>query len=148
METLLLWVFARFFKYRDIIKEENGKPVLYLRRYFIFRGKNFRIFLHRIRRSDDDRCLHDHPWDFTTFLLTGEYLEVLPDRVMRRPWLSRLVNKAEHTHRLILSRPLWTLVFAGKARRVWGFHTETGWLPWRTYLGLPESTPDSPEDLV
>lgn len=32
--------------------------------------------LHHILRSDDDRHLHDHPFDFTSFLLTGGYLEI------------------------------------------------------------------------
>jgi hypothetical protein len=44
----------------------------YMRRY-IFRTPWFTLRLHHILRSDDDRHLHDHPFDFTSFLLTGGY---------------------------------------------------------------------------
>lgn len=168
-DRILNAIFCFLFRYRDIVKEVDGKPSLYLRRFFIFRTKlfpNFRIFLHFINRSDDDRHLHDHPWDFTSLILAGGYEEELPppqwmrDKVKESKWRIRqyievrkpgnlLRNKAEHTHRVQLrdGRPAWTLVRAGKARRVWGFHTEEGWKDWRTYLGFPPGHPDSPEDV-
>lgn len=33
------------------------------------------FYLHIFLRSDDDRALHDHPWDFWTFLLVNGYRE-------------------------------------------------------------------------
>lgn len=176
-DRFLHWLLPKFFKFRDIHQHLpcvkcKGKRTwtwqcgevdpchycdgvgteahLYLRRYFIYRSKNFRIFLHNIRLSDQDRDLHDHPWDFKTTLLSGAYNEKLPnglDRVVGKGYT--LDNKAEHTHALrLLCGPMWTLVRAGPARRVWGFHTQEGWKDWRTYLGLPPDAPDSPEDLV
>jgi len=153
--SFLNWILPKLFKYRDILKEVEGQPSLYLRRYFLFRTKafpNFRLFLHFINRSDDDRHLHDHPWDFTTLILSGGYREVIKlnskmntERVMK-PGMLRF-NKAEHTHKVeLISGPTWSLVRARKARRVWGFHTESGWVDWRSYLGLDKHHPDSPED--
>lgn len=153
-DRVLNWLFTKLFKYRDIVKQVEGKDALYLRRFFIFRTKmfpNFRIFLHFINRSDDDRHLHDHPWDFTSLILSGGYNEVLPpgDEFMVRKPGQILRNKAEHIHKVQLrdNKPAWTLVRARQARRIWGFHTESGWVDWRKYLGLDAHHPDSPEDI-
>jgi len=34
--------------------------------------------IHNIKRSDHDRCLHDHPWPNASILLAGGYWEVMP----------------------------------------------------------------------
>lgn len=49
----------------------------YMRR-FIIRTPWGTIRLHNILRSDDDRHLHDHPFDFVSILLTGGYFERAP----------------------------------------------------------------------
>ena len=36
------------------------------------------VLLHFFARGDDDESLHDHPWDFTTRILAGGYVEHLP----------------------------------------------------------------------
>lgn len=94
--------------------------------------------LHRILRSDDDRHLHDHPFDFTSFLLTGGYAEVTLEadgsHKLREYSRGDIVRKkAEDAHRLLLARPLWTFVISGPKRRSWGFHTEKGWIHHREY---------------
>lgn len=146
VDRILCVVFPR----RDIVIDGE----LYLRRWFLSPlGLPCRVFLHNIRRSDPGRALHDHPWDFATFLL-GSYSEALPGgRLARRPRFSFLRNPAEHAHRVVLDedesgpRPVFTIMFARQARRVWGFHAEGGWRDWRTHLG-EEGVPDSPEDVV
>lgn len=97
--------------------------------------------LHHILRSDDDRHLHDHPFDFTSFLLSGGYTEItaVEDQLDTAYFGSSTVPKfwprfsiirkvAEDAHRLILERPVWTFVIGGEKRRQWGFHTENGWV--------------------
>jgi hypothetical protein len=115
----------------------------YMRRY-IFRTPWFTLRLHHILRSDDDRHLHDHPFDFTSFLLTGGYTETVPCDcgpgcpVQVRHWwpcFSIVRKKAEDLHCLKLDRPVWTLVFAGPKRREWGFATEDGWVHNEEYAG-------------
>lgn len=138
-----------------------GAP--YMRR-FIFRlpFKLGTVRLHQILRSDDDRHLHDHPFDFVSILLTGSYAETTPtpcdcdaesrgyhyrcdfeiSPTRRRIWprFSIVRKRAEDLHRLTLSRPLWTLVFAGPKRRDWGFATELGWVHNGKYSAtFPES---------
>lgn len=190
---ILHHILGRIFQYRDITKEDvqyesqfalvrraNGTlgydgfrrvTSLYLRRFYIIRKGPFKLFLHFINRSDNDRHMHDHPWDFSSLILSGGYMEELP------PWFPRVIrntmfikapntfsyrkakpfsivkNKAEHLHRVQLHYkedgtliPAWTLVHAGEARRVWGFLDDNGWKDWRTYLGL-QNAPDSEEDI-
>lgn len=52
-------------------------PVVYMRRWILHTPFGD-LRLHHILRSDHDRDLHDHPFDFWTFLLTGGYTEWLP----------------------------------------------------------------------
>lgn len=49
----------------------------YMRR-FILRTPWGTVRLHNILRSDADRHLHDHPFDFVSFLLNGGYRETTP----------------------------------------------------------------------
>ena len=116
-------------------------------RYILFRIPGFGIYLHHLLRSDYDRALHDHPWPFTTILLTGSYIEVhdqttdgLEEAVLRKRW-SVLHRPAKWRHRLVLSKPIWTLLFVGQRERKWGFWLPTGWCWWRQHnqeLGICE----------
>jgi hypothetical protein len=123
---------------------------LYLRRWRLIRHKDLRVNLHHIRRSDSDQHLHDHPWDYTSLILWGGYIEEtfqtpahpgneLPQTKFERYGIGSLLRRtAEHTHKLHLNKPAWTLVFLGPRRRKWGFRTQFGhWVYWRDYLGVP-----------
>ncbi len=124
----------------------------YMRRW-ILRTPFGMLRLHHILRSDTDRHLHDHPFDFVSFLLTGGYHEAVPcphcDRfdgtndgcyrckeglkTQYWPRFSVVRKRAEDLHRLTLDKPIWTLVFSGLKRREWGFQTENGWVPASNY---------------
>jgi hypothetical protein len=129
----------------------------YMNRWFI-KTKYGGLRLHHILRSDADRHLHDHPWDFTSFILWGEYWEELPIAQPDEPYFGDSFNgvspypgasvwpkhwprwsvvrrKATDAHLLRLSRPVWTLVWHGPNERKWGFWTEEGWVYWRDYAG-------------
>lgn len=105
--------------------------------------------LHKILRSDDDRHLHDHPWDFASLVLGPGYVELGPcrhgpafssnhrcrfyPRVFSRWGVNR--KRAENAHAVVLPwGPVWTLVWTGRERRAWGFHTEAGWVDRREYV--------------
>src|SRR5687767_1642634 len=56
---------------RDIYRNENGNPVLYLQRHYIYRDHNREIMLHRFFLGDKGP-LHDHPASsWGTILQTG-----------------------------------------------------------------------------
>lgn len=102
--------------------------------------------LHHILRSDDDRELHDHPWDFVSLLLSAGYEEQVPARpgsprlTPDRRWEVRTFlkgetvrHRAEDLHRLEVPTPAWTLVLTGPTRRSWGFLTEYGWMHYKDW---------------
>ena len=92
--------------------------------------------LHHILESDSDRDFHDHPFDFTSLILSSGYTEHRPGQEPKRWRMGQVVRrKAEDLHRLELEsgRPAWTVVLAGPIRRQWGFMTDFGWVHWRQY---------------
>lgn len=108
---------------------------LYMRRWRIGARKWPGLRLHHIVRSDRDRELHDHPFWFVSFILWGSYTEHLADgsvTTYRAPAV--LYRTATTLHRLELTKPAWTFVIRGPIKRVWGFQTETGWIPWTQWV--------------
>lgn len=118
----------------------------YMRRFILLLPFGFTLRLHHIVRSDDDRHLHDHPFSFASFLLSGGYFETVPcepveplDNGKRTEYRRRFsfnVKRATDQHALALTRPVWTLVFAMPKSREWGFHTEMGWVHNEDYFHL------------
>lgn len=149
----------------DIWKEIDGVNTLYLRRFRIIQTKWFGLYVHYIPMPDQDRHLHDHPWNFGVFLLNGGYVEEIPDphdpawetgtgstiTKIRRRFTFR-TQQAEQLHRIREILPgTWTLFFRGNKRRHWGFQTENGWKHWLNYLrdeGIFEQLDDNftPQD--
>lgn len=129
------------------IPTNDGRP--YLRRYTLIKNKWFRVHVHEIMLSDEDRELHDHPWDFTSVLLSGGYNEERPitfSAALAQHWetiklywprFSVVRHRAEDFHRIELpaGKTVWTLFIAGKNRRRWGFLTaDRGWVDHDLYL--------------
>src|SRR6185295_5179340 len=96
---------------------------------------------HHIVGSDEERALHDHPWNFTSLILKGGYYEYadirqIPDSDtgwkpaafgQERKWFGRpslLHRGAGWRHRLELKKGMsaWTLVYTSPKVREWGFY--------------------------
>jgi hypothetical protein len=123
----------------------GGETDPYLRRWHrIPRNRRFNIYIHELRRSDDDRALHDHPWPNLSIILDGSYTEHtiaaggIHHRVERRPGdvVFRLPWRA---HRLEVSAPCWSLFITGPVVREWGFHCPRGWMHWKQYTDAQDS---------
>lgn len=121
----------------DTLHTHDGHP--YMRRYYplgpgtdTINGTTVRI--HQFLASDPGRDLHDHPWDFTTTILAGTYLEHHTTGTRELHPGDTTTHAAEDAHRVeLIHGPVWTLFTHGPARRRWGFHTPTGWTHWRDY---------------
>lgn len=124
------------------IKAPDGSP--YLTRWHLFGDHGGEWgrpgwYLHRFHRSDYDRALHNHPWEFCTVqVLRGGYIEERGDNdehvgqmylknmrlILRRPG-DGYVLKPWHYHRTTLLNEhagSWSLVNSGpKHGRRWGF---------------------------
>jgi hypothetical protein len=105
----------------------NAAGDVFMRRYKLLRTRWGNLYLHEILRSDEDLCLHDHPWRFVTLILAGGYREVLPNAVRWRAPGTFLFRPAPFRHRVEVDRRAWSLVYVGPKVRAWGFWTMHGW---------------------
>lgn len=109
----------------------------YLRRWWIIpRSEGTNVYLHEILHSDDDRALHDHPWDNTSFLLEGGYIEHTAEGSFVRQAGSIVSRKATDAHRLEVSEGgrAISLFITGPKLREWGFHCPRGWRHWTEFV--------------
>ena len=112
-----------------------GDPV-YLERWWIVpRNEQQNVYLHRILRDDDDRALHDHPWDNVSYVIAGSYREITPDGTFIRQPGDVVKRQATDMHRLELidGEPCVSLFFTGQKVREWGFDCPGGWVHWRDF---------------
>lgn len=105
----------------------NAAGSVFMRRYRLLTTRWGNLYLHEILRSDEDKCLHDHPWRFITLILIGGYREELPTRTEWRPSGTLLYRPATWRHRVEIDRPAWSLVWVSRKVRRWGFFTRHGW---------------------
>lgn len=140
----------------DLTIGDADRP--YMRRWHLFkyrrwferyRRAGWRPCLHQILRSDDDRALHDHRAPNVSVVLSWRgYHEVIAPgwkpgmnpALMRQEmrWRAPLVpifRRADQPHRLVLTRPVWTLWVRFPPQREWGFWCAKGWVHWLTFIG-------------
>lgn len=125
---------------------------VYLERWFIVpRNDVMNFYLHRFLGSDDDRAMHDHRGDNTSWVIDGTYLEYFRRgeyaedgtllgherehaRVVEAG--TRVTRRAEDFHRIELldGRPVISLSQIGPTSRPsWGFDCPSGWVDWREF---------------
>lgn len=115
----------------EVKKIFNCFGQLYLTRIILVRfPSGAKLMLNYFHRSDEDRHLHDHPWDFTSFILWRGYIEVLERDSFSIQPLQTIKRPAQWKHRVVLKdgKPALTLVFTGPNKREWGYHTPEGWI--------------------
>lgn len=109
--------------------------LIYMRRHFISgRAARPQVWAHEILLSDPDRWMHDHPWDYTSVIVSGSYDEETPTGIQQIDEGDHVERSAESLHRLHLTSPVVTLFVTPRARRQWGFMTDRGWVSAREYL--------------
>lgn len=121
---------------RVIIDECNPDFGPLMVRYYITpKIFGLRLVLHKFLRSDHDRAFHDHPWNFITFILKGNYYENQPNGKFLRKRFSILKRSKFHKHWVEIekNKVCWTLVLFYGFRRDWGFWTENGWIKSDSY---------------
>jgi len=143
--NILIWI-AKLRPYTHI-KSADGKDT-YMWRYWLFNpykfgtsGKGsrfpFSIRLHHICRPDNDRHLHDHPWDARTFILRGWYVEERAngERLARVAGDTFTLNHNDYHKILDISQGgVWTLFVTFKYRGDWGFLVDGVKVPHLDYI--------------
>lgn len=111
----------------------------YLRRWWIIPRNDFcNIYLHEILRSDDDRALHDHPWENSSWLLDGSYIEHVPHGHSAVRTAGDFITRPATTlHRLEIPEGgrAVSLFMTGPKVREWGFACPQGWRHWKDFVG-------------
>lgn len=112
-------------------------------------GLRIAAYLHRIKKSDDNRALHDHPWWNISILLVGNYIEHVPvdpsnpagpSKSIVRAQGSVVIRSGKMAHRLeVGASPVWSLFIIGPRVREWGFHCPNGWKSWKEFTGYARS---------
>lgn len=132
--------------------DENGQT--YLGRKGITFKNLGGIYIHHIETPDPGTWLHDHPWTFWSYIISGgyheEYNEISErgdERYIIAPTDTDRQNRGrywkKHTlhhitlgtaHRITHVQPnTKTIILKGPIRRPWGFYTNTGWEDARYY---------------
>lgn len=97
----------------------------------------FSVRVHHIRRADQDRDLHDHPWNARTVILRGYYIETREDgRAIRRSRGDTATLKFGEYHRIDYVPPegAITLFITWRYQGTWGFKVNGRKVPYRDYL--------------
>lgn len=101
MKTLFWFVLAKIlslpFVTRYLVLRAKQTPYRhlsgYMYRWWLIREQDdsdFAVRIHHILRRDNDRHMHNHPWEFRSVILSGWYVE---------EYLDDLGNLQERTHR-------------------------------------------------
>ena len=146
MKWFLNWL-DRQGRKRVIMDRQNNEP--YLERYYVLFNTRkhfpFNIFIHKFLKGDPDD-VHDHPWAYATFILSGGYYEWVPQfntlghkigeiRYWRGPGHFRISSPTSY-HRIELKEGVtaWTLFMPGPHKREWGFLVNNKWIHNEKYL--------------
>lgn len=106
-----------------------------LRWFVVPRNATCNVYLHRFLKSDEDRALHDHPYDNASWILDGEYVEHVEGGLSIRKAGYHIERPAALAHRIeIVSGPATTLFVTGPRIREWGFHCPKGWVRWQDFV--------------
>ena len=103
-------------------------------------GKYDHCRLHVIMQPDVDRELHNHPFNYRTFILDGWYREERPGG-KRNVLTGNTVTGAGY-HRIALVPPdgVTTLFFMGKDRGEWGFMVDGKHVTSREFFATKRGT--------
>lgn len=101
------------------------------------------VRIHHIMREDQDRDLHDHPWNARTIVLRGDYTERRLGTgqtvfTRMRGYTGRLLFGQYHQIVAVSDGGVWTCFITWKYRGVWGFLVDGHKVPWREYLGVKD----------
>lgn len=130
------WWEAYAFKNKPLIKI-GGELDPYMIRWAIVDGKGEgnNVYLHKFLRDDEDRALHDHPWDSVSILLSGRLREIdaaNPEGKIVKAGDIRH-RAADYAHRLVVEEKGFSLFITGPKVREWGFLCAEGWRHWTRF---------------
>ena len=119
------------FLLKEIISKEG---IVHFKRYGI-QTPWFGIYLHFIYKADEDKHLHDHPWNYTSIVLKGSFVEQRPSGSLlfnvKRLYPGDVVRrKAGEFHKIyaLMTPAVYTLFLTGPRIREWGYNVNDTWV--------------------
>lgn len=120
-----------------LVKEIKSKEgVLHFQRWRIMETPLFNIYVHKIHKADEDRHLHNHPWNFAVLCIGGSYIEEANTKgfVFVKPWNFRYRgHRAYHKILKIVKGPVITLVLTVGRKKLWGYNVDGVFVDHETY---------------
>jgi len=103
------------------IRSKEGK--LHFRRWQLLKTSWFSIYIHGIYAPDQDKHLHNHPWDYKSLVLKGSYIEETNNGVNLLKFGSVTSRNGEDYHKIktLLTNSVYTLFIVSPAKRTWGY---------------------------
>lgn len=123
---------------RSLFREgDDGKPSLYMDRYYLVKTPFCEVMLHNFHQSDRPD-LHDHPWASGGIILAEGYREHTEAGIAEKRAGSWGFRGSRAFHWVEL-RPgtegkVWTLFFTLRRKREWGFLVNGEWLHFKEYF--------------
>lgn len=123
---------------RSLYREgSDGKPALYMDRYYIFKSPFCEIMLHNFHLGDRPD-LHDHPWASGGVILAEGYIEHTESGATEKRAGDWGFRGSRDFHWVEL-RPntegkVWTLFFTTRRVREWGFLVNNTWVHFEEYF--------------
>ncbi len=123
----------------DLVIAPAGVGEYLFRWYAVPHNRDANVYFHIQTASDPERPLHDHPWDSTSVILAGGYMEILDTKpsdtwpeyavsqsrvTVRRHPGDTIFRPSHWAHRLILPAEIpysMSLFSTGPKVREWGF---------------------------
>lgn len=123
-----------------LVKEIKSKAgILHFQRWRILTTPWFNIYIHRIFKADEDKYLHNHPWDYTYFILDGSYKETYNEDGTE---ISQILepgsygdNDGYRFHKIeeLYSKSVTTLFITGPRYRDWQYNIDGLWIDHKVY---------------
>jgi hypothetical protein len=126
---------------------KHGLP--YLFRWRLLQTPWLSLLVHHITLDDLDRDPHDHPWPFTSLIISGSYHERVWDdprhlndfRIRHRRRFSITTTTPDQAHQITdLRGSVWTIAITGRHHGGWHFWTPAGPIDWREYNDAGDDT--------
>ena len=115
------------------IRSKEGK--LHFRRWEILKTRWFSIYIHGIYAADQDKHLHNHPWDYKSIVLKGSYIEETNNgvNILKFGTVTSRIGKDYHKIKSLLTKSVYTLFIVSPIKRIWGYQVDGSWVNHEEY---------------
>jgi hypothetical protein len=116
---------------KPVLEIKNRSGILHFRRWKIFKFKYCALYFHGIYHKDEEKHLHNHPWNYASLILKGGIYEIYQKDINSRECfhyvgpLSFIKRKASWFHKLRIlkdDKPVYTLFFTWGKEKDWGYN--------------------------